>query len=287
MENCKLRYDYINHVSEVRYSIGEGIEEQKKVADDGLEMWRELRNVHYIAAAYLFSLGHYNVAGVLKKGAGSSSNSFFPTTAAQILMQYANCKENQDKDTGSFYRVSMSIDKVIGHKHDRDLLEKFTAMLLLLSEEPDVEEEYIVSDSKRELIDNAKDELIKYGGLWTKHTEIVNRYPVIQGKKIKELIEEAMKMFTNWELQSEKLKKGKKNKGHNQNIFDLKLTAEDEKPVRDLFDTIIYSNLCSITDGLNGDLTGSERRGRNRCLYILDEQNHCFEPRDLASPSCG
>lgn len=255
MENCKFRYDYINHVPEVRFSVGENVEEQKKVDEEGLEMWRELRNVHYIAAAYLFSIGHYEVAGVLKKGAGSNNNSFFPTTAAQILMQYANCKENQDSNSGSFFRAYMSIDKVIGHKYDRELLEKFTAMLLLLSVEPDEEEEYVVCDSKRKLIDKAKEELIKYGGLWVKHPEIVNRYPSIQGKKIKKLIELAMKKFTNGELQSEKPQKGRRTKEPVQTIFDLQLTIEDEKPVRELFDTILYSNRGSITDGLNGDFS--------------------------------
>lgn len=281
MENCKFRYDYINHVPQVRFSVGETVEEQKKVEDEGIEMWRELRNVHYIAAAYLFSIGHYEVAGVLKKDAGSNNNSFFPTTAAQILMEYANCKEKQDSNTGSLFRVSMSIDKVIGRKYDRDLLEKFTAMLLLLSFEPDEEEEYIVSEGKRKLIENAKDELIKYGGLWVKHTEIVNRYPAIQDKKIKEIVELAMNKFANGELQSDKQKKERKTKEPVQTIFDLKLTTEDEKPVRDLFDSILYGNRESIIDGLNGDLVDTKNEEVEIGSYTFLTSKHIVLNKDI------
>ena len=120
--------------------------------------------------------------------------------------------------------------------------------------EPDDEEEYLISENKRKLIKDTKDDLVKYGRLWVKHPEVVNRYPAIQSKNIKELIESAMKKITNGELLSEKPKKGRKTKEPVQTIFDMQLTKEDEKPVRELFDTILYSNRDSITDGLNGDL---------------------------------
>lgn len=100
IENCKLRYDYINQIPRVNYAEGYSVEEQKKVEKDGLDIWQELRVVHYLAAAHLFTLGYYEVAGVLRKGAGNN-NTFFPKTAAQMLKNYANCKEKQDERTDS------------------------------------------------------------------------------------------------------------------------------------------------------------------------------------------
>ncbi len=281
MENCKLRYGYINKVPQVSYAIGSDVEEQKKVDNEGLEMWYELRNVHYLAAAYLFSIGYYKVAGVLKKGAGSNNNSFFPTTAAQMLMQYANCKEKQDERSGSFYHAYMSIDKVIGHKYERDILEKFTAIMLLLSEDPDEEEEYIVNDEKREIIENAKDELVKYGGLWAKHAELISRYPVIQKKEIEHLIEVTMTKLTNGELQSVKPNKGKNGKIPVQTIFDLKLSDKDEEPVREMFNSILYGNRDSIIDGLNGDWTENKSEKISLGVYTFLTSKNIVLNRDI------
>lgn len=119
MENCKLRYNYINEIPKVSYAKGENVDVLKKTEEECLDTWLELREVHYLAVAHLFTTGHYEVAGVLRKSVGNS-NTFFPTTAAQILKNYANSKEKQDEKTGSFFRMSqsMSIDKVIGHKYD-------------------------------------------------------------------------------------------------------------------------------------------------------------------------
>lgn len=281
MENCKLRYDFINQVPQVRYAVGDDIEEQKRVCAEGQEMWRELKNVHYMAAAYLFSIGHYEVAGVLKKGAGSGNHSFFPTTTAQILMQYANCKVYQDNRTGSFYRMSMSIDKVIGHKYDRDLLERFTSILLLLAVGSDEEEEYIVDKNKRNLIENAKEAFVKYGHIWTKHTELLNRYPSIRDKKIEEQINEAMKRFTNGELPIDEPKKGRKNKNNTRTIFDYKLTSQDEAPLKELFNKILYDDPGSITDGLNGDWMDNKKDEIKFGTYTFLTSKHIVLNRDI------
>jgi hypothetical protein len=165
MENCRWRYDYINKLHEVSFAVGDNVEEQKKVNKESLETWRELRDVHYLAAAYLFSLGHFETARILMKGIGNGNHSFFPVTAPQILKQFANMKEKQDVNSGSFYRISMSIDKVIGHKYERDILEKFTSFMLLLAEDPEENDLYILNDKKRKILQNENDELVKYANL--------------------------------------------------------------------------------------------------------------------------
>ena len=254
MENCKLRYDYINQIPRVKYAEGYSVEEQEKVEKDGLDIWQELRGVHYLAAAHLFTLGYYEVAGALRKGAGNN-NTFFPMTAAQMLKNYANCKEKQDERTGSFFYMtsSMSIDKVIGHKYDQDMLEKFTAIMLLLSVEPEGEEEYLLNDKKRKIIEDNKEKIIKNGKLWATHSELLSLYPEIRDGKIEELISLAMPKLSSGEILQKNPQRGRKGKEPVQTQYDLKLTEQDEKPLKELFDTILYSNTGGITDGLNGD----------------------------------
>ena len=259
MENCKLRYDYINKLHEVSFAVGENVEKQKKVDKESLETWRELRDVHYLAAAYLFSIGHFETARIMLKGIGIGNQSFFPVTTPQILKLFVNIKEKQDVNSGSFYHISMSIDKVIGHKYERDMLEKFTAFMLLLSEDPGEDDLYILNDEKRKILQDEYEELVKYGNLWKQHAEIVGLYPVIQEKQIEEQIKTGMERLTNGVISEEKPKLENKKKASPKTFFDLKLSPKDEEPVRELFNVILYNNRGNITDGLNGDYTEDKR----------------------------
>ena len=88
-------------------------------------------------------------------------------------------------------------------------------------------------------------------------------YPVIQERKIEKQFESAFKHLTTGELQDKEepksmceriaalLGKTKEIKPQ-ENIFDLKLTAKDEEPVRQLFNTLLYSNRTALADGLDG-----------------------------------
>ena len=56
------------------------------------------------------------------------------------------------------------------------------ALMLLLAEESEEDELYIVNDQKRKILDEGKEGIVRFGHLWKKHPEIVNLYPVIQMK---------------------------------------------------------------------------------------------------------
>ena len=254
MERCSFRYNYINKIPAVCYAKGENEEAQKRAEEECLDTWQELREAHYLAMAHLFTTGHFEVASVLKKTTGSSIL-FFPSTAAQILKIYANSKEKQDETTGSFFRMSLSINKVIGHNYDIDMLEKFTAMMLLLSEDSNGEDEYLLDDNKRKILEDKKAEIAKYGHLWTQHAELLSLYPTIQDKKIENIIDLAMTRLTKGEILQVAPKKGKKRGEPVKTIFDIKLSVQDLEPVEELFNSLIYSNRGNITDGLNGDVT--------------------------------
>ena len=263
MEKCRLGLDFINRIPIEIYAAGRSVKEQTNTDEERYKILRELREVHYIAAAYMFSIGHFEVASVYKKGAGYHRDTLFPSTVSSILRLYAYCKENQDEETGAFYHY-FSLDKVIGYKYDRDILEKFTAiMLLLAAQHSESEGDYIINEAKRKILLDSKDSLVKFGKLWQKHSEIISLYPVIQERKIDKQYEEGLHHLTTGELQEEIEPKSlcerismllgkEEKKTHLENIYDLKITAKDEEPIRHLFNTLLYSNRSSFADGLDG-----------------------------------
>ena len=264
MEKCRLGLDFINRIPREMYAVGNSVKEQTDSDEDRYKILRELREVHYIAAAYLFSIGHYEVASVYKKGAGYQRDTLFPSTVSGILRLYVHCKENQDEESGEFHRY-YALDKVIGYKYDRDILEKFTAMMLLLALPHNEEEgDFIISFTKRKILNESKEQLVKFGKLWQKHSEIVSLYPIIQERKIETQYDAGLQHLTTGELHvideepkgmCERLAEilGRKEKKKAQeNIFDLKLVDKDEEAIRQLFYTLLYSNRSSLADGLDG-----------------------------------
>ena len=182
-DRCRYGFGFINRVPLVGYASGMAVDELIKLGNEQLETWRELREVHFLAAAYLFSIGHYEVAAAMKKGTGYDRDAFYPDTPAEILKQYVRIKDKQNADSGAYHPAYWSIDNVIGHKYDRDILEKFTAMMLLLAVDPDEEEEYLLNEKQRNIILSNMDELIRFGNLWKQHAELLSRYPMIGNKK--------------------------------------------------------------------------------------------------------
>lgn len=256
-DRCRYGFGFINRVPLVGYASGMAVDELIKLGNEQLETWRELREVHFLAAAYLFSIGHYEVAAAMKKGIGYDRDAFYPDTPAEILKQYVRIKDKQNADSGAYHPAYWSIDNVIGHKYDRDILEKFTAMMLLLAVDPDEEEEYLLNEKQRNIILSNMDELIRFGNLWKQHAELLSRYPMIGNKDVDDQIEMGLEHLSMGEPKEED--NAKKTKRTKPNFFDLKIKTKDEEPIKNLFGTILFSNRGSLTDGLNGDLAEDKR----------------------------
>lgn len=251
-DRCRYGFGFINRVPQVSYANGMSVEELTKIENEQLETWRELREVHFLAAAYLFSIGHYEVAAAMKKGTGYDRDGFYPDTPAEILKQYVRIKEKQNAVSGAYHPAYWSLTNVIGHKYDTDILEKFTAMMLLLAIEPEEEEEWLLNEKQWDIILSNKEELVRFGKIWMLHAELLSRYPMIVDKDIETQIEKGLEHLSMGELKENAAEKNTYRK--KPNFFDLKIKAKDEEPIRNLFGTILYSNRESLTDGLNGDL---------------------------------
>ena len=236
-DRCRYGFDFINRVPQVSYASGMPVEELTKIENEQLETWRELREVHFLAAAYLFSIGHYEVAAAMRKGTGYDRDGFYPDTPAEILKQYVRIKEKQNTVSGAYHPAYWSLDNVVGHKYDRDILEKFTAMMLLLAIEPDEEEEWLLNEKQWDTILSNKEELVRFGKIWMLHAELMSRYPMIADKDIETQIEKGLEHLSMGELKEDGAKK--KTNRKRANFFDLKIKVKDEKPIRNLFGTIL------------------------------------------------
>lgn len=273
MEKCRMGYDFISKLQTIGYACGKDVVEQVKIEKERIEFWKEQREIHYLAAAYLFSIGHFEILRALTKNAGYNRLSFFPVTSPDIIKVYANCKEKQDDQTGVFYGYR-SLDTVIGHRYGKDILEKFTAMMLLLSVPPDnPEEKQIISGKKRDIIFKAKDEIVRFGELWQKHSEIFSQYPQIRNEKIDVIFESGMEQLTtDGEVR-------RKPEGIKHNIFDLKITKKDEVPIREMYNSILYHNRSNISEGLEGDLTEDKKEQAAMGPYsLLANKEAVLEP---------
>ena len=145
---------------------------------------------------------------------------------------------------------------MIGHKYDRDILEKFTAIMLLLAMEPEEDENYVLDENKRNIIQSTKSELIRFGQLWEKYSDLLIRYPEIKDKKIEERIEEGVNHLSCGVA-----------KEPSKSIFDIKLAPKEKDSVKYMFSTILYSNRASIPNGLDGVLSSDKVSEINMGAY--------------------
>lgn len=262
LDSSQYGFSFISKLPVVYYVRGGSKEEQIKAGKESLKAWRELREIHFLAAAYLFQLGKYDfVKGVLNAGK-FSKRGIYPNTTAEVLMMYSRCKENQDEKTGLFNH-NYPLDKVIDDNYDRNMLEQFTSFLLLLVNREELSE-YLVSESCYELIIAAKPTFEKLGARWRRHDELSGKYPQILDKDIKVQLKDGLSKLSTGHLVNNK----KQNGGTKPSVYDFKVDDKTEENNRWFFRNIIYGNLSAVTDGLNGMNTEGKEDEIDLGVYI-------------------
>ena len=241
-ETCGLGYAYINEVADVKYIIGKDTKEQKRTDGERLKKGSELRETHFLAAAYLFSLGHFEVVNVFRKRVGSVHDSFFPMTLSEVLKLYADCKARQDKTGAYRFDYWPNYYNVLGNNYDKDILEKLTAMLVLMMSQPDmVGKEMIVSRNKMRLLSDSRNQIISFGNLWKSHEELGSRFPQIRNVDIEKRFDAGMSRLSDGTIKGSK------------SLFELSLAPAAENRVQVLFDSYFAAGKSNITDTLEGN----------------------------------
>lgn len=192
MVKAKSGYRYINDVPAVTYICGKDIDTQKKIEEERRRCWQELVEMHYLAIARLLSSGYKDVLRVLMFGDNLGYDRLFPGSCVETLRLYARCKENQYVDGSYMYWFE---DAIIGQNPDNDLLEKFTALMLLLVPEGGLEVLHLISTSHMELIKSGIEKLVSFGKLWQQDKEFCLCCPQIVDIDIRTRIQKTIELF--------------------------------------------------------------------------------------------
>lgn len=280
MQLSRYGFSFIDKLPQASYVGGSNTEEQIKTAKECRKYWMDLQDMHYLAMAYLFTNGHTGILKVLFNGGGFYRNNVVPRTTTSILKVFIRCKKDQD-ETGRFQHYWF-LDQVIGDNYEIDMLEKFTAMMLLLATEGCEEKGLLVDSESIEQIRLYEGALIAFGEIWKKSADLCGRYPNIVEKDVKALVENSIECLDDGRIPEDTsilqwwrelfgfAKKAKKERY----IYEEDIQEKGKESVIVMFRNIIYGNLQSIIDRLSGDMTEDKTAqiGVNAYTFLTKKQ---------------
>ena len=234
--NSKHGFRFIEDLPIVCYVRGQNTREQNKVEKATRSTLRELYEIHYIVFAYLFSEGYTEVVKMLLNNDTLGGYRLLPSRGISALKMYAMCKEHQMP--GGKFSYTMS-DELIGENTDPEMLEKFTAMLLLTASQEVENYMCLVKEEYLKTIVAAKDKLVKYAQMWQNDEELGNHYPQIKGVDISGLLQTFV----------ERLGKVSKSK----DIYGAPLDGEIKEKIDAAYLNLLYGNQGYVLDDLIGE----------------------------------
>lgn len=234
--NVKHGFRFIEDLPDISYVRGHSTKEQKREEKSTRSLLREIYAMHFLAFAYLFSEGYTDVVKMLLCNDAIGGYRLLPSRGVSVLKMYAMCKEHQMPGGRFSYMMS---DEVIGENTDPEMLEKFTAMLILITSQEVEEYMCLVKEEHLKSIVAAEDKFVKYGKLWQNDEGLVNHYPQIKGVCISHILQS----YVN------KLEKVTKSK----DIYGAPIVGEIEEKIDAAYLNMLYGNQGYILDDLVGE----------------------------------
>lgn len=233
LHRAKYGYHYILNVSSVAFIRGMDEEAQKQVSNKQRETWSEIKEMHFIALAHLFSLGYTEIIRIIASGDNLRHGRLLPGTGPEVLTMYAQCKEKQLDDGG--FRYGFNAD-IVGDNPVPEMLEKFTAVLLLLAPAEGYKEQKVLSQKQLEHIKNNQKRICKYADLWKENTSIIGDF--IGNKEIEiDTLYNAYVQFIEEDA----------------DVFQKQVPKEVKDSIKIRYWTALYGNQGRVTDNLVGD----------------------------------
>lgn len=263
-------YSYVNRMQVACYVRGESVEKQIETDKDRLEFWGELRDMHFLAAAHLFSLGHFEILRTLIFRKDKGYSDLFPNAGIEILKMYARCKKNQTADNQYNY---YSASKVIGEYPDPEMLEKYTAAMLLMSSQNVRAFDVLCSKEKLNIIKKNKDVIEMFGKMWQGYDEIKRLGSNVATQDINGLIDQYITVL---ETGSSIREDSKKEwfirlmecianyfgcKEESKDLYDAEIPGLSKKNIGIHYWNWLYGNKGFLEDGLASDNDGSKDKG--------------------------
>ena len=161
VDRSKYSFSFLPNLAFAAYVIGSNKEEVKLVETEGYENWSELRDYHFLVAAYWIAEGEYSLLPELLHDQSYRSVYLYPIHAADILFRYQQCRKRVSED-GCYFDHTLA-DELFGKKLDLNaILDRYTAILLLLCHEGERISSQGVKEEDIEEISKAKKNIEKY-----------------------------------------------------------------------------------------------------------------------------
>ena len=197
VDRSKYSFSFLPNLADVAYVKGANAEEVELVETESYENWSELRDYHFLVAAYWIAEGEYSLLPELLHDQSYRSVYLYPIYAADILFRYQQCKKRVSDD--GCYFDHTSADELFGKKLDLNaILDRYTAILLLLCHEGErisrqgVKEEDVVEISK------AQKNIEKYFSSLKADPELRRLRPDIHSVDYDKVFEVGLKGLTNY-----------------------------------------------------------------------------------------
>ena len=167
-------YSFMLRLPQVAYIRGFDEEGQKAVELQVEKEWNELREIHFLTAAYLFSKRHYFILAPLLTEKTRDRGRLYPTAGPEILKCYLRCKEKQNKEGEYNYWMT---DKLFDQSIDHDMLEKYVAAILMITNTKTEMSKTILSEGEIGKLKQEKDRLAMFAQQNMNDSDLTRQYP--------------------------------------------------------------------------------------------------------------
>ena len=262
LDTSGFQYLFIKELSNRAYIEGADETSQKAVDNKVRETWERLSDIHFIMNAYLYSRGYLELLPALLDANYYRTGHLYDMLPHEILLRYLRCKREFRSDGGYWYWNAKDIfgrDKV-----DGEMLEKFTAAMMILNSAVKVEGPLHTSKVNLEDIEKYKKVLVKYMDEQKDDKYLREKYPFIEKVKSTTIINGCTKLF--------------KSKGTD--IFDADIPkAQKELLINDLLN--VYRNTGWMPKGLKETgAKGVAERNQLQAYTVLMNKNFVCQYND-------
>lgn len=188
-----FNYLFIKELVNRAYIEGANTENQKTVDGKVREVWERLCDLHFIMNAYLYAQGHLEILPSLLEANYYITGHLYDRMPHELILRYLSSKRKFHGDGGYWY---WSVKDIFGKdKIEGDILEKYTAAMILLNAMAKVEGPLYTSTQNLEGIEKCKKTLVKYIDEQKENRALREKYPDIENVKSKTAIDGIVKLF--------------------------------------------------------------------------------------------
>lgn len=256
-------FGFIRRVPQVAFVRGDDINVQKLKDEDVKSLWKNFVEMHYFAAALIFSMHHFHTVKIFLMESFHWHNCLYPSTPVECLLWYAECKKHQD---GSGIFNSWYSSLFAGNQAEPDILERYTAFRLLTSNESRMPINFIIGETELRIIKEKKSELQTASRLLKRDTQIVSVFPVIINADFDKILNDCVQQLEdNAYLQNKKEQREwhrviidwflcpRKREQKTYTIYKAAVSTDIKANITTMVGNILHGNMGAITNGVVGE----------------------------------